>query len=328
MNEFPITLQDIYRARMTIAGVARRTPLVRSAALSAHSGRDVYLKLETVQETGAFKLRGAANKLLNLSDEERSRGVVTVSTGNHGRAVSLVGQRLGIRVVVCVPDLVLAHKVAAMQALGAEIVVYGASQDEAEERAIALQHEQGLVPVSPFDDPYIIAGQGTIGLELLEDLPDLDTVIVPLSGGGLMGGIAFALKEANAAIRTVGVSMARGPVMIASVQAGHPVQLPEEKTLADSLMGGIGLENHFTFELIRRTVDDYVVLDETEIGSAMRHALVQEHLVVEGGGAVGIGALLHDKVENLGQKVVVVVSGGNADISTLLAIAGGSDPAS
>ena len=264
MSDLPLTLRDLYLARRRIAGVAVRTPLAPSPDLSARTGRNVYLKLETQQVTGAFKIRGAANRLLSLSPDEQARGVVTVSTGNHGRAVAYVGGRLGVRVVVCVPDLVLPHKVAAMRALGAEVVVQGANQDEAEAHAAALAGREGLVNVSPFDDLHVIAGQGTIGLEILEECPQIDTVVVPLSGGGLMGGIAFALKAADSGIRTVGVSMARGPVMVESVKAGRVLQLPEEPTLADSLMGGIGLENRYTFDLVRQVVDDAVAHHDVE----------------------------------------------------------------
>ncbi len=320
-----ITLRSIYAARSTIDRLVRRTPLVRSDSLSASTGRAVYLKLENLQETGAFKIRGAANRLLNLTEAQRQRGVVTVSTGNHGRAVATVGRRLGVQVVVCVPELVLPHKVAAMRTAGARVVVHGANQDEAEAHAATLAEDEGLTPISPFDDPDIIAGQGTIGLEILEDLPGVSTVVCPLSGGGLMGGIAVALKTADPAIRTVGVSMARGPVMITSVAAGHPVQLPEEPTLADSLMGGIGLENRHSFDLIRATVDDYVTLTEEEIGRAMVHALRHERQIVEGGGAVGIGALLHDKATLTGDQIVIVVSGGNVEMDKLLSLA--ADPA-
>ncbi len=316
-----LTLRDLYLARSRIAEIARRTPLVFSDMLSQRTGRNVWLKLETQQLTGAFKIRGAANKLMSLSAHERARGVIAVSTGNHGRALAYVGRELGIRVVICVPSLVLPHKVDAMRSLGAEIVVHGASQDEAEVHAAELEQRDGLVGVSPFDDPLVIAGQGTIGLEILEDLPLVDTVVVPLSGGGLMGGIALAMKAADPSIRTIGVSMARGPVMIESVRQGRVVQLPEEPTLADSLMGGIGLENRYTFNLIRTTVDDYVVLNEDEIAAAMVYALRTERLVVEGGGAVAFGAVLHDKLDNAGQHIVVVVSGGNVDVSKLLELA-------
>ncbi len=316
-----LTLQAVYAARHAIAGYVRRTPLIRSEALSARTGRAVYLKLENQQETGAFKVRGAANRLLALTPEERAAGVVTVSTGNHGRAVAWVGRRLGMRVVVCVPELVLPHKVAAIRRLGAEIVVHGANQDEAEVHALALAGKQGLTLISPFDDPWVIAGQGTIGLEVLEELPDATTVVSSLSGGGLLGGIALAVKAVNPAIRTVGVSMERGPVMIESLAAGHPVQLPEEPTLADSLMGGIGLDNRYTFDLIRRTVDDTVVLSEAEIAAAMTYALREERQIVEGGGAVALGAVLHEKTPLVGDNIVVILSGGNVDMGKLIALA-------
>jgi threonine dehydratase len=320
-----LSLGAIFAARARIKEIVRQTPLVRSDSLSARTGRNVYLKLENLQETGAFKLRGAANCLLSLPLEQRARGVVTVSTGNHGRAVATVGRHLGVRVVVCVPELVLPHKVAAMRAAGAKVVVEGATQDDAEAHAVALAERTGMALISPFDDPAIIAGQGTIGLEILEEAPQITTLISPLSGGGLLGGIALALKSANDAIQTVGVSMARSPVMIASVEAGKPVQLPEEPTLADSLMGGIGLENRYSFELIRRVVDRYTTLTEAEIGRAMIYALRHERLVVEGGGAVGIGALLTDNAPLKGNEIVVIVSGGNVDVEKLLAMAG--DPA-
>jgi threonine dehydratase len=255
--------------------------------------------------------------LLSLPEAGRRRGVVTVSTGNHGRAVAHVARLLDMRAVVCVPELVLPHKVEAMRSLRAEVRVAGANQDEAEAHAQALAVAEGLTLVSPFDDPAVIAGQGTIGLEILEELPQVDTVIVPLSGGGLMGGIALALKAASPQIQTIGVSMERGPVMVASLRAGRPVQLPEERTLADSLMGGIGLENRYTFALIQRLVDQVALLSETEIAAAMVYALRQEHQVVEGGGAVALGALLHDKVHVTGQRVSVVVSGGNVEMGLL-----------
>ena len=315
-----LDLQAIYRARQAIAGVARRTPLVYSPALSRRSGGQVFLKLENLQETGSFKVRGAINCLSRLTDAERAAGVVTVSTGNHGRAVAFVARRLGMRAVVCVPAAVLAHKVAAMREQGAEVRVAGADQDAAEAAALELAAAEGLTLVSPFDDPAVIAGQGTIGMEILEDLPQVEVVVAPLSGGGLLGGIALAIKRAAPGIRTVGVSMARGAVMAASLAAGRPVQLPEEPTLADSLMGGIGLANRHTFRLIQQTVDATVLLSEKEIGQAMVFALREEHQVVEGGGAVALGAVLHDKLDLAGKTVAAVVSGGNVGMGTLAAL--------
>lgn len=313
----PIELRDLYGARRRIAGMVRRTGLVHSPALSARCEAQVYLKLETQQVTGAFKVRGAANRLLQMGPEERARGVVTVSTGNHGRAVAYVAQALGTRAVVCVPALVLPHKVQAMRALGAEVRIVGASQDEAEAAALEMAGREGLTLVSPFDDPAVIAGQGTIGLEILEELPSVEVVAAPLSGGGLLGGIALAMKAGSPSIRTVGVSMARGPVMVESLKAGRPVQLPEEKSLADSLTGGIGLENRYTFGLIRRLVDETVLLNEDEIAAAMVYALAEERLVVEGGGSVALGALLHHKLDVTGRTVAAVVSGANVDMALL-----------
>lgn len=316
----PLSLRAIYRARQAIAPYIRVTPLLPSPCLSDHVGQPVYIKWENQQETGAFKLRGAANRLHNLTAKERQRGVITVSTGNHGRGVAYVAQQMGIRAVICVPELVLPHKVAAMRKLGAEIVVHGQTQDDAERHAMTLQNAQGLTFVSAFDDPDIIAGQGTIGLEILEVCPDVSTVVVPLSGGGLLGGIALAIKAADPNIRTVGVSQALEPAMARSIAAGHPVAVVEEPSLADSLLGGIGLENQYTFELIRDLVDEIALVEENEIAAAMTHALTVEKQVIEGGGSVGIAALLANKLENLTGPIVVVASGGNVEMNKLLAI--------
>lgn len=326
-DPYELHLRDLYKARASIAPLARRTPLMHSEPLSSRSGARVYLKLETAQETGAFKIRGAANKLLHLRDAQKAAGVVTVSTGNHGRAVAHVARQLGVRATICITELVPPHKVDAMRALGAQIVVAGADQDAAERHAIHLAQSEGLTLISPFDDPHIIAGQGTIGLEILEDLPDCDTVIVPLSGGGLMAGIALALKSADPNVRVIGASMERGPAMYDSLQAGRPLPVVEEKTLADSLSGGIGLDNRYTFALCQRYVDDVVLLSEAEIADAMAFALHTHHLVVEGGGAVGMGALLSGKATELGRHVAVVVSGGNVDIPLLMRIAAERSPA-
>ncbi len=316
-----ITLQDVFSAQQRIASVARQTPLLSSSSLSERTAADVYLKLENLQETGTFKVRGAANKILSLSEEQRARGVVTASTGNHGRAVSFVAKKVGIPAVVCISERVPQNKVEALRRNGAELVVEGHGQDEAAERAAALQAERGLIMVHPFDDPDVIAGQGTIALEMLNALPELDIILVPLSGGGLVSGIGLALKSAAPGVRVVGVSMERAPVMYHSLQAGHPVQMPEEDTLADSLLGGIGLENQYTFRLVQQFVDDVVLVSEEEIARGMAFLLREHNVVAEGAGAVGIAALLAGKVSNLGRKVGVVVSGGNVDVERLLKIA-------
>jgi threonine dehydratase len=306
-----INLRELYLARHRILPYIRRTPLVASPWLSGEIGTSVYLKLECLQETGSFKVRGAANRILALAEEERARGVVAVSTGNHGRAVAFVADRLGIPATICISARVPPGKVEAIRRLGARIELHGASYDEAEFHARALQREEGQTFIEPFDDPLVIAGQGTVGLELLEDLPEIDTAVVPLSGGGLLGGIAVALKAADPGIHVVGVSMERAPVMYHSLKAGRPISLPEEETLADALAGGIGLENRYTFPLVQQVMDDAVLVREDEIAAAMDWALEEHHLVVEGGGAVGLAALLHRKVPRQGKQLAVVLSGGN-----------------
>ena len=315
---------DIYAARARIAGLVRRTPLQHSAALSSIGHAAVALKLESLQETGAFKLRGATNKLLSLSEAERRRGVVAVSTGNHGRAVAFAARRLGVRAVVCLSSLVPEVKRQAIADLGAELVIDGESQDAAEAVAQRLVNREGLVYASPFDDPFVIAGQGTIGLELVEDWPEIEVCVVPLSGGGLMGGSALALKTANPAIRMIGVTMDQGAGMHASLRAGQPVEVAETASLADSLTGGIGLDNRWTFDLCRRLVDETVLVSEAEIAAGMRHLLLEERVVAEGGGAVGVAALLAGRLDLAGRKAAIVVSGQNVDMAKLLAVAGGS----
>lgn len=316
------TLRDVHFARRRTSGLLRRTPLVRSESLSEANGAPVHLKLESLQETGAFKLRGATNRLLCLSEEERARGVVTVSTGNHGRAVAFAARRLGLRAVVCLSELVPENKRAAIRALGAELRVTGRSQDEAEVEAKRLVEEEGMVYVPPFDDPHIIAGQGTLGLEIVEDLPEVEEVLVPLSGGGLIAGIALAIKGSLPDTRVVGLSMERGPAMYHSLQAGKPVPVTEEESLADSLGGGIGLDNRYTFPVVRDLVDEVVLLSEAEIAAGMRHLFHEERLVSEGGAAVGVAALLAGKAGGRGRTTASVVSGCNVDMKAFLSVVG------
>lgn len=315
-----VSLREIYLARQRIKPFAWRTPLVEAPELSGRLGARVVLKVENLQVTGSFKIRGASNKILSLIQDERAAGVVAVSSGNHGRAVCHVAAKLGVRAVVCLPETVPDSKVQAIRALGAETIVRGATYDEAAAHANRLQEEQGLTMIHPFDDPWVIAGQGTIGLELLEDDPEIGCVVVPLSGGGLVGGIGLTLKSAFPGIRVVGVSMERGPAMVRSLEAGRIVEVVEEPTLADALMGGLGPANQYTIELVRRYVDETVLVSEDEIAGAMAFVLEQHHLVVEGGGAVGLAALLYEKVKRPGTDVAVVISGGNVSIPTLLKV--------
>lgn len=305
-----VTLSDIQAARSRITGKIAQTPTEPSPSLTARLGMPVHLKLECRQASGAFKLRGASNAVALLASEERARGVVTASTGNHGRALALAAQREGIRAVVCMSRLVPSNKVEAIRQLGAEVRIVGKSQDDAQEEVDRLAAEEGLVPVPPFDHPAVIAGQGTLGLEIVEAVPDVATVLVPLSGGGLAAGIAAAVKGLRPTARIVGVSMARGAAMKASLDAGRPVRVEELPTLADSLGGGIGLENRLTFLMCRDLLDEVALLSEDEIAAGIRHAYEEEREVVEGAGAVGIAALLAGKAAS-GGPVVAVVSGRN-----------------
>jgi threonine dehydratase len=322
-----VSLGDIYAARRRIEGRVVRTPTVRSASLSAATGANVQLKLEILQAIGAFKIRGATNRIVAMDDAQRSRGVVTVSTGNHGRAVASAARDAGARAVVCMSDLVPTFKREAIAALGAEVRIIGKSQDDAEIEADRLAEEEGLISVHPFDDAHVIAGQGTIGLELLEDLGQVDTFVCPLSGGGLMGGVALALKSANPAVRIVGVCMDKGAAMVESVRAGQPVPVVEYESLADSLGGGIGMRNQYTLRLISDLVDDYILLSEADIASSMHHALMHEGFIAEGGGSVAMGAIALGRIPDLEGNVAVIVSGRNIAPDKFLDVIGKAVPA-
>ena len=308
-----IALADILAARARISGHVRRTDLVSSPALTERVGAPVHLKLEHRQVTGSFKLRGATNAVLSLTDAERARGIVGVSTGNHGRGLAHAARQAGARCVICMSRLVPANKVEGIRALGAEIRIAGDSQDEAQAEVDRMVAEDGMVMLPPFDHPAIIAGQGTLGLEIMEDLPEAATLLVQVSGGGLISGVALAAKTIRPDIRIVGISMERGAAMAASQAAGRPVQVAELPTLADSLGGGIGLDNRHTFAMVRDLVDEILLLTEDEIAAGIRWAYEREQEVVEGSGAVGIAALLAGKVTGQG-PIAVLVSGRNIDM--------------
>jgi len=309
--------RDIYIARQRIAAFIWKTPLIESPWLAEHTEVPVYLKLENLQQTGSFKIRGAANRMAVLTPEQKKFGVITVSSGNHGRAVSYVAASLGTEASVCLSRNVPPDKVTAIAQLGGRPIVIGDSYDEAEKHSATLEQRNGLTRIPPFDDPHIIAGQGTIGIEILEDLPDVDTIVVPLSGGGLISGIALAVKSADTRIHVIGVSMERVPVMYHSLQAGKPVEMDEGQTLAEGLAGGIGLDNQYTFRLVQRLVDETVLVSEEEIAEAMRFMLDKHHMAIEGAAAVGIAAVMHQKARLTGTNVVIVISGGNVDATIL-----------
>lgn len=299
-----VTLDDIRAAACRIAGHVVETPMMRDDMLSDRLGHPVWLKCEYRQTTGAFKLRGATNAMLT---RDCARGVVTASTGNHGRAVAHAARALGIPATVCLSRLVPANKVQAIRDLGADVRIIGNSQDDAMVEVARATADEGLTEIPPFDDPAVVAGQGTIGLEIGTPA----TVLVPLSGGGLAAGIAVAVKAVFPATRVIGITMESGAAMAASIRAGHPVEVTETATLADSLGGGIGLQNRVTFALCRDLLDDIILLSEAEIADGIRHLGRAGH-VVEGAAAVGTAALLAGKVAPTG-PTVTILSGANID---------------
>lgn len=313
------TIADVWTAAERIYSVVSETPIIGSPQLARLAGAgSVGLKLDLLQPTGSFKVRGATNTILSLSDEERKRGVITFSTGNHGRAVSYVAHQVGVKAVVCLSKRVPSYRVDAIRELGGTPVVHGNSQDEAEDRYLQLREEQGLVPVVPFDDPRVVAGQGTISLEILSQEPDVDTLLVPLSGGGLLAGIAMVIKSLKPSVRVIGVSIVRSPAMLESLRIGRPADIAEQDTLADSLLGGIGRENHYTLELVKRFVDEHVLVDEDDIEQGMRFLFSRHGLVAEGAASVGVAALLSGKVDVKGRNVVMPLTGRNVDMPTYM----------
>lgn len=316
-KENELTILNIWEAKRRIASIINKTPLIQSYILSEKVGRPVYLKLENVHEIGAFKVRGAANKILSLNEEEKKRGIATFSTGNHGMAVAYVAKKLGIEAVVCISKRVPNAKVDSLKRLGAKIEIYGDSQDEAGERCYELEKEKGLTVIEPFDDPHIIAGQGTIGLEILEEVPDLKDVIIPLSGGGLLSGIGLSLKSNDPSIRITGVSMEHSAVMYESLKVGKPIKLVEKNTLADSLLGGIGLDNKYTFQMVQKYMDDVLLIPEEEISYSMAFMMDKHRMIMEGAAATGVAAVLGNKVAHQEGALAIIISGQNVDLSVL-----------
>lgn len=342
---------DFDHARGAVGRHARVTPLLHDPWLSGEVGRDVHLKAECLQHTGSFKVRGAASRLEALSDVERARGVVVCSSGNHGRAVAVVAGRLGIRATIFVPEWVDPVKLEGIRARGAEAVCRGETFDESETLALEMAAKERMAYVSAYDDPYVIAGQGTLADEIIDQLGGVPPAafVVPLSGGGLVGGIAAALRDRRADAEDDGsdvpemegdgwgseagkgtvepaclaVSAENASVMLASLKAGHPVEVPEEETLANALAGGIGLDNRYSFGLVRDLVTAHATVSEEQIAEAMRYAMERARLVVEGGGAVALASLLSgvwDGIELADGPLVVILSGGNVSADTLVRV--------
>ncbi len=314
-----VTLPDVQAALGRIRDQIYLSPCARSETLSRVTGTHAFLKLENLQMTGAYKERGALNKLLAMSAADRGRGLVAASAGNHAQGVAYHGGRLGVTTTIVMPETTPIMKVANTRAHGARIVLHGATYDDAYAEARRIERAEGLTFVHPFDDPDVIAGQGTIGLELLDQVPDLDAVLVPIGGGGLVSGVAVALKESRPAIRVIGVEAEVLPCMRAARSAGAPVTIEGPSTLADGI--AVKRAGDLTYAHVERYVDEILTVSEEEIASAILYLLEREKTVVEGAGAVGVAALLQRKAAGLeGRRVVSIVSGGNIDVNLVARI--------
>ncbi len=317
------TAANIITAREFITGQADDTPFVPSPFMSDRIGHDFLLKLENMQPIGAFKLRGAMNAVMNLP--VGTSGVTCCSTGNHGRGVAYAAARRGLRAVICMSSLVPQAKVDGIRALGAEVRICGTSQDDALAESRQLVAAEGLVEISPFDDPHVIAGQGTIGLEMMAARPDLATILVPLSGGGLAAGVAVAAKSVNPRVKVIGISMDRGAAMHLSIAAGRPVEVCEVASLADSLGGGIGADNKLSFQLCRDILDGTILVSEEDIRDAMQVLFFEDRIVAEGASVVGLAAVLAGKLPAPNGPVGTIITGRNLDMHLFHRLMAGDD---
>lgn len=314
--ELTLTREDFERARANVSPHVYHTPLLSSRSLSDTTGFEVRLKAELFQRGGSYKIRGPLNKIAHLSDEERARGIICSSAGNHAQGVALAAQHYGVKAVVVMAENATRSKVAATEGYGAEVVLHGKIWDEANEKALELVAERGLTYVHPFDDPQLIAGQGTVGLEILEDWPEAEIVLVPIGGGGLISGISMALKSSKPEIRVIGVESSGAPAMKRSVEAGRHVVLDEVDCVIDGLR--VKRVGAHTLSVVSRFVDEIVTLPDAEIFDALLWLMARAKLVAEGAAAAPVGALLRGLVEAPAEtKVVCVLSGGNLDVEQL-----------
>ncbi|MEM9988838.1 MAG: pyridoxal-phosphate dependent enzyme [Pseudomonadota bacterium] len=316
-----ISKTDVEKASVRIRPLVPKSPLVRFDALSEHVGTDVYCKLDTALPTGAFKVRGAVSSLKAQLEQGREKGAVAFSTGNHGRAIAWAGKRLGIDVTIYMSPLVPQNKRDALAAAGGKIVIVGEKQDDAEAEAERVSQGTGALYVSPAHDPYVLAGQGTSAVEIFEDLPEVGTLIVPLSAGGLGAGVATYAKALSPETKIIGVTMDRGAAMYESLKAGRPVAVEEVESLADSLGGGVGGEESLTFPIVRDLFDDALLVTEDEIAKGMAWALLKERQVFEGAAGTCVGLLLRDAAKDLKGPIVFMGCGMNVDMNVLLNIA-------
>jgi threonine dehydratase len=310
-----INLADVKAALERVRQSIYLSPCTISATFSQLSGNTIYLKLDNLQRTGAFKERGALNKLLTLTKKERDQGVIAASAGNHAQGLAYHAGKRGIRAQICMPLTTPLIKVSATKAYGADVVLHGANYDEACDEAICRGHQQHLTFIHPFDDDAVIAGQGTLGLEMLQQHPEIEAVVVPIGGGGLIGGIACAIKETNPKVQVIGVQTSRLPSMKAAVAEGKPVTIPAAATIADGI--AVRRAGDRTLPLVQKYVDQIVTVDEEEIANAILLLLEREKTMAEGAGAATIAAMVNHKIEMSGKRIAVLVCGGNIDVTLL-----------
>jgi threonine dehydratase len=310
-----VTLEDIKKAQEVLKSVIKDTSLLECKELSNMTGGNVYLKAENLQLTGSFKIRGAYNKITNLSDEEKAAGVIASSAGNHAQGVALSATKLGIKSTIVMPEIAPLAKVAATKNFGAEVVLHGSVYDDAYAKACEIQKETGATFLHPFDDKYVIAGQGTIGLEILEQLEDVDVVLVPIGGGGILSGISTAIKAIKPSVKVIGVEAAHAPCMKSAIEKGEVYTIDSRPTIADGI--AVRRAGDLTYEIIKENVDDFVTVTEEEIAKAVLLLLEKGKVVAEGAGAVSVAALMNSKLDLKGKNIVSVISGGNLDVNLM-----------
>ena len=308
-----LTLDNVYRASYALKNIIRKTDVIYAPKL--RSDAEIYLKTENLQITGSFKVRGSYYKMSRLSAEEKARGVIACSAGNHAQGVALSAQKNGIKAVICLPDGAPISKVEATKSYGAEVCLVEGVYDDAYKKALSLRDEMGYTFIHPFDDEDVIAGQGTIALELAEQIPDLDAVIVPVGGGGLISGIAYTIKTLNPNVKVYGVQASGAPSMVNSIHDGKIETLPSVSTIADGI--AVKCPGSLTYELCREYVDDIVTVTDDEISAAILALMEQHKLVTEGAGAIAVAAAMFGKVDIKGKKTVCLLSGGNIDVTIL-----------
>ena len=313
-----VTFQMILEAAKHLKGVIKETDFCYSETLSELTEGDVYLKLENLQQSGSFKIRGAYNKMIHLSDEEKNGGVVASSAGNHAQGVAISASKLGIKSTIVMPKSAPFAKIYATRKYGGEVVLHGEVYDEAYQKAIEIQKATGATFVHPFNDPYVIAGQGTIGVEIMAEQPDLDVILVPIGGGGIAAGVALAAKTINPNVKVIGVQTKNAPSMYESLRCGHVEVMPVNKTIADGI--AVGEPGDLTFSIIKEYVDEIITVSETEISQAVLLLLENCNLVCEGAGAVSVAAIMSKKLDLKDKKVGAILSGGNIDINMIESI--------